>query len=151
MATLEKSPPEPDTATRHLNILVADDVEEITDLVRRWLEAEGHVVTRAFNGREVIELVQKQRFDILVTDIVMPGMDGWDAILAVGRMRPDIRILAISGGGKLNPADACLRLAKGVGADLALRKPFRREDFLAAIAKLATRRPPEHTVIGKAS
>lgn len=123
--------------TRPLEILVADDVEEITELIRRWLEEAGHSVTPASSGREVIALVQQRRFDIVVTDIVMPGVDGWDAILAVGRIRPETRILAISGGGKLMPVEACLRVAKGVGADLVLKKPFRQAEFMAAVDKLA--------------
>ena len=138
MTPQENNEKQPTAPARRLEILVADDVDEITDLIRHWLEDAGHTVTLASNGREVIELVQKRRFDIVVTDIVMPGVDGWDAILAVSRIRPEIRILAISGGGKLMPVDACLRVAKGVGADLVLKKPFRRPEFLAAVNKLAS-------------
>jgi CheY-like chemotaxis protein len=83
--------------------------------------------------------VQRQHFDVLVTDIVMPGTDGWDAILAVERLHPEMLILAISGGGNLMPMDACLRVAKGVGADLVLKKPFRHEEFMKAFGKLAAR------------
>jgi CheY-like chemotaxis protein len=142
MIPLESPLSETSVAPRRIKVLVADDVEEITELIARWLEAEGHEVTRVAGGREVIELVQKQRYDILVTDIVMPGVDGWDAILSVSRIRPEILILAISGGGKLTPIDACLRVAKGVGADLVLKKPFRQPDFLYAFGKLAARLPP---------
>jgi CheY-like chemotaxis protein len=120
-------------------VLVADDVAEITELVGHWLESEGHRVTRASSGREVIEWVQKRAFDIVITDIVMPDGDGWDAILAVGRQRPETRIIAISGGGNLMPVEACLRVAKGVGADVVLKKPFGKSDFLAAFNRLASR------------
>lgn len=135
--SLEKAGP-----PRSLKILVADDVVEIVELVRHWLQAAGHTVTAAGDGREVLERVQKETFDILVVDIVMPGIDGWDVILAVGRVRPEMRILAISGGGKSTPVEAGLRMAKGLGADLVLKKPFRQADFLAAIGKLAARLPP---------
>ena len=137
MISQEKSEKTPAAPARRLDILVADDVAEITNLIRRWLEEAGHAVTMASDGRGVIEHVQKRRFDIVVTDIVMPGVDGWDAILAVGRLRPEIRILAISGGGKLTPVEACLRVAKGVGADMVLKKPFRQVEFMAALNKLA--------------
>lgn len=142
MIPLESPLPEPTVAPRRIKVLVADDVEEITDLIGRWLEAEGHQVTKVAGGREVLELVQKERYDILVVDIVMPGVDGWDVILAVGRTRPETLILAISGGGKLTPVDACLRVAKGVGADLVLKKPFRQPEFMDAFARLAARLPP---------
>ena len=139
MIPLLRKQPAPSATPRRLEIVVADDVAEITDLMSHWLEAEGHTVTRASNGREIIELLQKRAYDLLVTDIVMPGIDGWDAILAVSRLRPETRILAISGGGKQMPVDACLRVAKGVGADYVLKKPFRQVEFLAAVTKVVAR------------
>lgn len=120
-------------------ILVADDVEEITELMSHWLQRQGHKVTRVSSGREVIAHVRAQAFDLLITDIVMPDGDGWEAILAAGRLRPEMRIVAISGGGKQMPVDACLRMAKGVGADCVLKKPFRQREFLAAVNRLLAR------------
>ncbi len=139
MFPLLKKSPEPAPSPRRLEILVADDVEEITALMGRWLEERGHAVTQARSGREVIECVRAQAFDIVVTDLVMPNGDGWDAIMAIGRLRPDTRILAISGGGVQMPVEACLRVAKGVGADRVLMKPFQEEEFIAAITQLASR------------
>jgi CheY-like chemotaxis protein len=141
MNPLEKPLQETARTPRRLKVLVADDVEEITDLIARWLELAGHEVTKAGSGREVIELVRREPFEILIVDIVMPEVDGWEAILAANRLRPEMRILAISGGGKETPVDACLRVAKGVGADLVLKKPFRQSDFASAFAKLAARLP----------
>ena len=138
MLQLLKSRQGPVSPARPCEVLVADDVVEITELITRWLEAEGHKVTRASSGREVIVWVQKRDFDIVVTDIVMPDGDGWDAILAVGRQRPETRVIAISGGGNLMPVEACLRVAKGVGADIVLKKPFTKADFLNAFNRLAS-------------
>ena len=139
MIPLLKKSPTPPTAPRPLEILVADDVDEIVELISRWLQTEGHAVTRASGGKQVIECVRDRSFDLLVTDIVMPEGDGWDAILAVGRLRPDMRILAISGGGKQMPVEACLRVARGVGADRVLKKPFNQAEFLAVVNQLAAR------------
>ncbi len=139
MITLLRKQPAPPVSPRRLEIVVADDVVEIVELMSHWLQAEGHTVTRAASGREIIELLQQRAYDLLVTDIVMPGTDGWDAILAVSRLRPETRILAISGGAKKMPVDACLRVAKGVGADHVLKKPFRQAEFLAAVAKVVAR------------
>lgn len=116
-----------------LDIVVAEDVAELLHLVAGWLEEEGHKVTRASNGRDVVRLMRAKPFDLLVTDIVMPQGDGWDAILAVNRIRPATRILAISGGAQHMPADACLRVAKGVGADAVLKKPFNRAQLIGAV------------------
>lgn len=126
-------------AVRRLEILVADDVEEITRLVALWLKEAGHAVTLAASGRDVIRLVKARAFDVVVTDIVMPDGDGWDAILAINRLRPATRILAISGGGNQMPADACLRVAKGVGADRVLKKPFHRAQLIDAVEQIMAR------------
>lgn len=139
MLPLRKKPvPAP---KKSLVIVVADDVEEIQHLVRSWLEEEGHVVVRAGSGREIVRIVRERPVDLVITDILMPDGDGLDAILAINRARPSLRILAISGGGRSQPADACLRVAKGVGADVVLLKPFRRAQMLAAVER-AMRRDP---------
>ncbi len=122
-----------------LSIAVADDVEAIRELVRVWLESMGHSVVTASSGRELLRLVKERMFDLVITDIVMPDGDGWEAILAINRIRPDIRILAISGGGAKMPPDACLRMARGVGADVVLKKPFNRPEFIEAFARATGR------------
>jgi CheY-like chemotaxis protein len=139
MLPLRKKETTPVPAPRRLEILVADDVAEIAQLVSLWLEEAGHVVTHASNGREIAGLVKNKHFDVVVTDIVMPNGNGWDAILAINRMRPTTRILAISGGGNHMPADACLRVAKGVGADRVLKKPFQRGQLLDAVEQITAR------------
>ena len=119
-----------------LSILVADDTVDLQALICRWLEEAGHAVKSASNGREIVRWVQQQPFDLLVTDILMPDGDGWDAIAEVHRLRPEMRILAISGGAPQMPASAVLRVARGAGAIGWLEKPFTRPDFLAAISRL---------------
>src|SRR5436309_2691834 len=59
--------------------LLADDTPDLQALLSTWLEEAGHTVTRASNGHEVVALVRQQSFDLVVTDILMPGGDGWDA------------------------------------------------------------------------
>ena len=125
--------------SKPLEIVLADDVPELRQLLSKWLEEEGHAVTRASNRRDVVRLVREKPFDLIVTDIVMPQGDGWDAILAVNRIRPTTRILAISGGAHHMPADACLRVAKGVGADAVLKKPFNRAQLIAAVTQVIGR------------
>lgn len=124
---------------RKLDIVLAEDMPEVQQLIASWLEEEGHRVTRAANGRDVIRLLRERPFDVVVTDIVMPDTDGWDAILAVNRLRPETRILAISGGAENMPVDACLRVAKGVGADAVLKKPFNRAQLIGAVVQVAGR------------
>ena len=119
-----------------LKVLLADDVRDLQALIALWLEEAGHRVTRASSGKEIVECVRKGTFDLLVTDILMPDGDGWDAIVEVHRLRPEIRILAISGGAREMPAHTVLRAARAAGAIGMLEKPFSRPQLLSAVAQV---------------
>jgi CheY-like chemotaxis protein len=119
-----------------LAILVADDTPELQALITGWLADAGHKVLGAASGREIVELVPQHDFDLIVTDILMPDGDGWDAIAEVRRLQPEIRVLAISGGAREMPANAVLRAARAAGALGLLAKPFTRPEFLAAVARV---------------
>jgi CheY-like chemotaxis protein len=121
---------------QRLSILLADDTADIQALITSWLEDAGHSVVCASSGRQVIELLPHDHFDLLVTDILMPDGDGWEAIAEAHRLWPEIRILAISGGAREMPASAVLRVARGAGAISVLAKPFSRPDFIAALNAL---------------
>jgi CheY-like chemotaxis protein len=116
-----------------LAIIVADDVAEILQLVGQCLEEVGHTVSYASTGSEVIRLLARQACDLAIVDVLMPDGDGLDVIFAVKRSYPLTRVLAISGGGKYMVAAECLRVAKGVGADGVLLKPFGRQQLLETI------------------
>jgi two-component system chemotaxis response regulator CheY len=124
------------TGKKPLAILVADDVRDLKDLISLWLEEAGHSVTRASSGHEIARIVQERSFDLVITDIVMPEGDGWDAIAEVHRLHPKTRIFAISGGSREIPASACLRVARGAGAIAVLQKPFSRVTLLSEIARV---------------
>ncbi len=116
-----------------LSILVADDEVQIRQLVTRWLEREGHHVTCAANGVEAASVSQAKAFDLIVTDMLMPERDGVQLITEIKKTRPNARVLAISGGGRVLEGTDCLRMAQGLGAHAAVMKPFNRESFLAAV------------------
>jgi CheY-like chemotaxis protein len=120
-------------APHPLAIIVADDVAEILQLVGRCLEEAGHKVSYASSGSEVIRLLAKQPCDLVVVDVLMPDGDGLDVVFAIKRSYTSTRVLAISGGGKYMVAAECLRIAKGVGADGVLLKPFNRQQLLEAL------------------
>ncbi len=131
----KKTTPKP-AAAKPLAIVVADDVEEIQELVALWLGDLGHSIRRASTGRELIELVREHAIDLVITDLAMPGGDGLDAILSINRISLATRILAVSGGGPCLPAAAGLRVAKGIGADEILLKPFDQRKLIAAVDRL---------------
>ena len=126
-----------------LSILVADDEEYVRLLIQQWLEAAGHHVACAANGKEAAALLALMQFDLAVTDILMPESDGFDLIAELKKMQPTARILAISGGGRIVAGDDWLKLARGLGAHAAITKPFDQLQFMAGVKlALAPPRPP---------
>ena len=116
-----------------LSVLVADDEEDIRHLLDEWLKPMGHAVACVANGTEAIKLLKRVHFDLVVTDVLMPDGDGVKLIEELKKIQPDAGILAISGGGRYMDSDNCLKIARGLGADAAIMKPFARDKFLAAI------------------
>jgi len=132
------------------SILVADDTPELKTLITGWLQEAGHTTKGASNGHQIVQLVRQHSFDLLVTDILMPDGDGWEAIAEVRRLHPEMRVLAISGGARQLPASAVLRVAQRAGALGYLAKPFSRPEFLEAVATVMTRqKSPSSTTVGQ--
>lgn len=122
--------------TKSFNVLLVDDDGGICALMQTWLSRLGHVVTCASGGSDAEKLLGVRRFEVVVTDIVMPDGDGFELMAAVRQLQPAARILAISGGGKYLRQPDCLKIAKGLGASLVVEKPFTREQFLEAFDRV---------------
>lgn len=118
-------------------ILVVDDDEQFRRMLREMLERAGHEVHDAANGVVALELDREHQSDLVVIDLVMPEKEGLETILDLRRRRPDVKIIAISGGGRSNP-NANLAAAKKLGARSTLTKPFTRNDVLLAIDEVLT-------------
>lgn len=121
------------TAVSTYSILVADDEEGIRNLLVVWLQRQGHAVSSVSCAGEAIALLADHRFDLVITDIVMPGGDGFELIAGFRKMQPTARIVAISGGGKYLQGTDCLKIARGLGANAAVMKPFKWEELQAAM------------------
>lgn len=121
------------TATTPLSILVADDEEGIRSLLTKWLAGCGHNVTCVDGGKHALQLLNRQHFDIVITDVMMPDGDGFELIPAVRKVQPDARIVAISGGGQFIPSADCLALARGLGAHSTIQKPFKWDQVRTGI------------------
>jgi CheY-like chemotaxis protein len=119
-------------------ILVIDDDASVREVVSEMLRLEGHAVTIAENGREAILLLTRQRFDLVITDLIMPEKEGIETIGEIRRTDKHLPILAISGGGRLGPGDY-LETARYIGADATLAKPFARQELLTTIDALLSR------------
>jgi len=125
------------------SILVVDDLAQHRTGVRRIVERLGHEVTEADSGGEAMRALGARRYDLVITDINMPDVDGIELIIATGDRWPGIPIIAISGGGLL-PKELLLDSASALGVVQTLPKPLDTEQLRAAIrAALGERYPPE--------
>ncbi len=116
-------------------ILVVDDENEMRRMLRQMLEFEGFEVVEASDGKIAERLCHEQLFDLIITDLIMPEKEGIELIMGIRQEFPDMRFIAISGGGRLM-AGEYLPIAKDLGAASTLEKPFKREDLLAAVHDL---------------
>ncbi len=119
-------------------ILVIDDNDLVRDTLVRILERAGFETAAAKNGREGLAQFHSQPPDLVVTDVIMPDLDGIETIMALRQAAPGIPIIAVSGGGKAH-AMQFLDIAQKLGADLALSKPFKPAELVSAITELLAR------------
>ena len=111
-------------------ILIIDDEESIRALLRTTLEAAGYEVVEASNGRIGLALYRHRPADLVITDILMPELNGLDMLLELTREFLHAKVIAISGaGGEQNVLDA----AKLLGARRTLQKPFSMPRLLDAV------------------
>ena len=116
-------------------ILIIDDDKSILSFLKERLIYEGFNVLTAINGKEGMKLFNENQVDLVITDIIMPDKDGFETIIELKRICPDIKIIAMSGMG-LGMIEPCLKTAKFSGAEYALAKPFEISNLLTAVYEL---------------
>ncbi len=116
-------------------ILVIDDDENIRRLLRTILELEGYQVIEASDGGMGLREFAKNPADLVITDLIMPGKEGIETIRELRQKSPDVRIIAISGGGRIGP-ESYLKMAEGVGALHTMKKPFELVELVEAVARV---------------
>lgn len=121
-------------------ILVIDDEEDIRDVARLLLESAGYAVVCAEDGRAALREIERSPVDLVITDMLMPEMDGVELINEVRRRNPDQAVVAMSGGGHA-PKESYLQIAHLCGAQVLLPKPFNREQLLRAVEAAGMPRP----------
>ena len=115
------------------SILLVEDDSDVRTLLRHALEMAGHVVTEAWNGRDGLEQYTRIPCEVVVTDILMPVMDGLAFIRELKRQDAGVRIIAITGGvGVLDFLDD----AGIIGAQRTLRKPFYMNELVNAVREV---------------
>jgi DNA-binding response OmpR family regulator len=116
-------------------ILIIDDDDAVRSMLRQALTRFGHVVIEARDGEEGLLLFPGANADLLITDILMPEKEGLEVLLELRKVQPPVKIIAISGGGRIHAKDY-LGLAKRLGASKVLTKPFGIEALMAAVNEL---------------
>ena len=117
-----------------MRALVIDDDKVYRLLVRTVLEDRGWNVEEAWDGQIGWRCFQLSHYDLVVSDIIMPHQEGLETIRLIRERRPDVRILAISGGGQL--CGSYLKAACWFGADATLAKPFSSSGLLATVERV---------------
>jgi CheY-like chemotaxis protein len=116
-------------------ILVVDDDDQIRSMLRLTLEREGYEVLEAGDGNQALATYSAEPTDLVIMDIVMPEKEGIETIMDLRRQYGDVKIIAISGGGRVNPEDY-LRWARTFGVQHTFTKPVDRSRLLAAVNEL---------------
>lgn len=116
-------------------ILVIDDDNDVRAMIGQTLEHAGYTVVLACDGNEGIKSFRADPTDIIITDIIMPEKEGIETIIELRRDFPDVKIIAISGGGR-GGAGGYLSMAEKLGAQRSFAKPFSRVELLDAIKEL---------------
>src|ERR1700710_1206184 len=115
-----------------ISILLVEDEENLHEALKLNLELEGYEVTSACDGTQALKAVQSEYFDLIILDVMLPGVDGISVTETIRVQNNDVPILVLSA--KNTSADRVLGLKKG--ADDYLTKPFNLEELLLRVQKL---------------
>ena len=118
-----------------VRILVIDDEPSVLDVLRKILQFEGYEVITAANGEEGLALFRQFPCDLVITDMVMPVKDGLQTILDLRKEKPDIPVVAMSGGGNISK-ERYLVIAGYLDRVITIPKPFSVESITGAVTKL---------------
>lgn len=118
-------------------ILIIDDDEQVRLMLKKTLERAGYEVFEAPEGQSGMRINRQTPVDLIITDIFMPGQEGMATIIEITESFPDIKIIAISGGGgrMANPM-TFLDMAKQLGANRIFQKPVDRVELLQEIGQI---------------
>ncbi len=119
-----------------LSILVVEDAEPFAEALLSGLTEAGYRVKIARNGDDARSFLLERPVDLVITDIIMPDGDGFEVIDTTRRLAPNAKIFAMSGGGKLYSAAACLQAAESNGIEAVFMKPFSLAALFARIEQV---------------
>lgn len=120
---------------KNKKVLVIDDDPNITRVIELKLRTGGYEVVTAANGKEGLNLIKSKQPDVVIIDIILPEKEGIEVIMELRRHFPNVKIIAISGGGRIGPEEY-LSWAKKLGVQRTFTKPFSCTGILEAVNDL---------------
>ena len=117
------------------DILLIDDDEGFRGMLCKMLTRAGHTVVSCEDGKKGVRLFRQNPVFLVITDLIMPDQEGIETIIQLRKEFPNVKIIAMSGGGRITP-EIYLNSAASLGAGRTFAKPFDTDDFLAAIKEL---------------
>lgn len=117
-----------------IKTLIADDAPLTLEMVRCALAKKEFYLDFANDGQEALDKINTQEYDLVITDIIMPKVEGIEVINEIVNVAPNTKIIAMTSEGQAGHT-CFLTLAKTVGADATLKKPFKLGDLMSAIEK----------------
>ncbi|HHN65804.1 MAG TPA: sigma-54-dependent Fis family transcriptional regulator [Nitrospirae bacterium] len=120
-------------------VLVIDDEAIVRVSCERVLKPEGYEVMVTSRGDEAIELLEKEKYDVVLTDLKMPDMDGMEVLRIIKERWPDIQVVIITGYGTISTAVQAIKM----GAYEYIEKPFTPQDILEVVEKAMSERKKE--------
>ena len=116
-------------------VLIIEDDNELREMLKLSLARKRYIIQEAENGKDAINHFKPAVTDLVITDLIMPEEDGLKVIMKLKEIKPSVKIIAISGGGKAAPG-SYLNLAKALGADAIYSKPFSVSTMIGKIEEL---------------
>jgi DNA-binding response OmpR family regulator len=113
------------------NILVVDDDQELRENIREILADAGFAVTVAASGEAALDCLERQTFDVILLDLIMPGLDGKEVLPLIKRRSPSVKVIMITAFATIENAVSAMRK----GADDYLTKPFKVDELLTAVRR----------------
>lgn len=117
------------------HILVVDDEPQVRAMLSAMLQQNGYLVSEAEEGEAALQVTRSIKVDLIILDLLMPGKEGLETLMAFRKEKDPPKIIAVSGGSRTIGTDF-LPAALKLGASRTFRKPFRCEELLDAIREL---------------
>lgn len=119
-----------------ISVTVIDDDEHITEIISEMLSGSGYNVKAFTSSTEGFRYVFEHKPDVLILDIFMPDIDGYEFIRKIHNIHPNLKVITISGGCDPFDKESTLTISRKLGANITLQKPFEYSELISAVEEI---------------